>query len=761
MPSSSPLKKPKSLRMAAALLPLSAIAQVQPTPAPVTTLPTVTVQEQAIDPNPNAEVGAPYKAKTSADTRHTRPLAETPQTIQVVTGEAIRDSGATDLKQILAAQPGITLGTGENGNAFGDRYIIRGQEARSDVFVDGLRDPGMTTRESFAIEQIEITKGPNSSFAGRGSAGGAINAVTKQATLDYDFTRVSAGIGTDGHHRVTMDANKGFGESFALRANALHAGEDVPERSPSARSRKGLALSGLWEVNKDLSVTLDYYGLRAKDTRPDLGAYLVGTPPTRIPAKGVPVYAQDNDFVQSDVDTVSARIAYRLAPNLKLTSLTRYGTSDNGYATTGASFNATAQRGAIDGGHTGWQDVKYFAHQDNLRWDAQLGGLKHEFIFGFEYTDHRVKSGNYKVTTNGKPNCITNATATANNGFCITDANGVPLPNLGGLSGRTYDRNAMGRDWHVKALALSIMDTVDLTDRWTLFGGLRADHYDLTLDTRNNQTGAITGNYGFNDTLVNGHLGVSYKINPMGMVYASYGTAQDINGGEPDTGTSAGYGGLVIFNGSAAGAKPETSQNIELGTKWNLLDDKLLATAAMFQTTKDDVMEGADYNTACTFNTGKNRVRGIEFGLAGNLTRDLQVQAGAAFMKSKVLKSATASNVGRPLANFADRSFAVQGKYQFTRNFALGAVARYESNRCGGQPDTGAGFNAQGHCSQPVPSFSVYDLFATYRINKHADLRLNVLNVTDKDYYTAVYRSGAFLYKGDARAVRLTLNLDL
>ena len=761
-------KKPKSLRLvngmaaaglsSAVLLPLGAMAQ---SATPVTTLPTVTVQEQAIDPNPNAEVGAPYKAKTSADARHTRPLAETPQTISVVTKAAIDDSGLTDLKQILAAQPGITLGTGENGNAFGDRYIIRGQEARSDVFVDGLRDTGMTTRESFAIEQIEITKGPSSSFAGRGSAGGAINAVTKQATLDYDFTRVSAGIGTDGHHRVTMDANKGFGESFALRANALHAGEDVPERSPSERSRKGLALSGLWEVNKDLSVTLDYYGLRAKDTRPDLGAYLVGTPPNRIPAKGVPVYAQDNDFVQSDVDTVSARIAYRLAPNLKLTSLTRYGTSDNGYATTGASFNATAQRGAIDGGHTGWQDVKYFAHQDNLRWDAQLGGLKHEFIFGFEYTDHRVKSGNYKVTTNGKPNCITNATATANNGFCITDANGVPLPNLGGLSGRTYDRNAMGRDWHVKALALSIMDTVDLTDKWTVFGGLRADRTDLSLSTYNAATGAQTADYGYKDTLLNGHLGVSYKINPMGMVYASYGTAQDINGGEPDTGTSAGYGGLVIFNGSAAGAKPETSQNIELGTKWNLLDDKLLATAAMFQTTKDDVMEGADYNTAGTFNTGKNRVRGIEFGLVGNLTRDLQVQAGAAFMKSKVLKSATASNVGRPLANFADRSFAVQGKYQFTRNFALGAVARYESNRCGGQPDTGAGFNAQGHCSQPVPSFSVYDLFATYRINKHADLRLNVLNVTDKDYYTAVYRSGAFLYKGDASAVRLTLNLDL
>lgn len=170
-----------------------------------------------LDPNPNAEPGAAYKAKTSDDSRHTRPLAETPQTISVITKAAIDDAGVTDLKQILNAQAGITLGTGENGNAFGDRYIIRGQEARSDVFVDGLRDPGMTTRESFAIEQLEISKGPNSSFAGRGTAGGAVNAITKQATLDKDFTRVSVGLGSDNHKRFSADVNKGYGENWALQ----------------------------------------------------------------------------------------------------------------------------------------------------------------------------------------------------------------------------------------------------------------------------------------------------------------------------------------------------------------------------------------------------------------------------------------------------------------------------------------------------------------------------------------------------------------
>lgn len=776
MPSAR-IKKPKSLRLstggvaAAALLPLAALAQSQPAnnAAAAATLPTVTVQEQAIDPNPNAEVGAPYKAKTSADSRHTRPLAETPQTISVVTGEAIRDSGQTDLKQILAVQPGITLGTGENGNAFGDRYIIRGQEARSDVFVDGLRDPGMTTRESFAIEQLEITKGPNSSFAGRGSAGGAINAITKQATTDYSFNRISAGIGTDSHRRVTLDANKVFSETFALRANGLLSSEGVPDRDPSKRQRNGLALSGLWLPNEDLSVTLDYYGLRAKDKHPDLGYYLVGTPPNRRPARGVPMYAQDADFLRSDVDTLTARVNYRFTPDVKLTSLTRYGQSKNAYATTGASSatvldaagNAIGTAAAIDGGHTGWQEVEYFAHQSNLRWDKQIGGLKHEFIFGLEYTDHKVLSGNYGVTSTGASNCRTSGRNGPQNSWCITDLNGNALDNLGSLAGRSYAKRDWTRDWRVKTFALSAMDTVDLTDRWTLFGGLRADHYKLTMLTQNNQSGAQTGDYSFTDTLLNGHLGVSYKFSPTAMAYASFGTAQDINGGEPDTGTSSGYGGLVIFDGKAAGAKPETSRNFELGTKFNVLDDKLLATAAVFQTTKSDVMEGADYDAVGTFNTGKNRVRGIEFGLAGNLTPLLEVQGGVAFMKSKVLQSSTPANVGNPLSNFADRSASLQGKYHLTRNFEFGAIARYESGKCGGQPDTGAGYNAQGLCSQPVPSFTTYDLFATYRINKSANLRLNVLNVTDKDYFTAVYRSGAFLYKGDGRAVRLTLNLDL
>jgi len=749
-------------------------------------LPTVKIEDTAIDPNPNAELGVPYKAKTSGDERHTRPIAETPQSISVLTKSQIDESGYTDLKQILDAQPGITVGTGENGNAFGDRYIIRGQEARSDVFVDGLRDPGMTTRESFAVEQLEISRGPNSSFAGRGTAGGAINAITKQATTALNFAKITPAIGTDKHTRLTVDVNQSFGESFAIRGNALYSYEEVPDRAPADRERQGLALSALIAPTENFSVVLDYYGLRADD-KPDLGSYLVGTAPNRFPAQNVAVYTQENDFLTSDVDTFTARINYTIAPDLTLVSRTRYGMSDNGYATTGASavvnasgptryLNGTplpVSYGTIDTGHTGWQDVDYLANQTNLRWDQELFGRKNEFIFGVEYTDHNVTSAagsnntGYDAFYSLPFNCRNAATPGPNTNYCFASYGELYAGTLvapSSIAGRVYGaKRPKQQDWEVETIAAFVMDTVDLTDKFTLFAGLRADHFDLSLQ----RYGTTNPAYGYSDTLFNGHLGVTYKITGDGIIYASVASAEDINGGEPDSGTNSGYGGLVLYRGEAAAADPEHAVNIELGTKWNLFNDQLLLTAAIFQITKSDVMEGANYDTIGTFNSGKNRTRGFEMDVVGKLTDKLTAQAGFTTMKAEVLESAPlptgapSPNIGKTLSNFADHSAFAQLKYDFSEDFALGLAVKYESEKYGGQPDTAAAYGTDGQYSQPVPSYTVGDVFATYRFTKDFDMRLNVGNITDRDYYLAVYRSGSFMYMGDARNVRLTFNYSL
>ncbi|WP_282877054.1 TonB-dependent receptor plug domain-containing protein [Pseudomonas peli] len=56
--------------------------------------------------------------------------------------------------------PGITFGAGEGGNPQGDRPFIRGFDAQGDTYLDGVRDTGAQSREIFAVESIEVSKGP-------------------------------------------------------------------------------------------------------------------------------------------------------------------------------------------------------------------------------------------------------------------------------------------------------------------------------------------------------------------------------------------------------------------------------------------------------------------------------------------------------------------------------------------------------------------------------------------------------------------------
>lgn len=730
-------------------------------------LDTMQIEERTVDTNPYAQAGAPYKAQVSGDSRHVKELADTPQTISVLTQTQIQESGRTDLKDILAAQPGITLGTGENGNAFGDRYIIRGHEARSDVFVDGLRDPGMTTRESFATEQVEITKGPSSTFAGRGSTGGAVNSITKQASTEYDFSKLEAGLGTDDYRRIALDSNKRINDDLAVRANVLHSYKEIPDRGPADQERNGLALSVDYKATDKLKLTADYYYLKAEDT-PDLGTYIVAG--GGKPVADLPVYSQDGqDFLESEINTFTLRAQYEIDSNTRVENLMRYGTTDNGYVTTGArGTNRDATDPDAPGAatvslstHQGWQEVDYFADQLNVYLTRDLGGLKHNFVVSAEYSALDVDNGVYNVTNTGETNCITAGRRGASEGFCIVDTSGNYIDNISNVMGRSIEKGAQDSDYSIDTVSVSLMDTVDINEFWSVFAGVRADSFDYDNVVT---SGGVDTAYDYSDTLWNGHVGVVYNINEDANVYLTYSTSSNINGGESDLGGNCGYGGICGDPQQVTDSKPEDTENFELGTKWNVFNDKLLLTAAIFQITKDDVMESIgddDYASLGTLNTGKNRVKGAEFSVVGNITEDLSTQFGVTFMDAEVLESFDTDSVGRTLSNFADNSAFWQLRYQASDAFSFGGTMTYSSEMYAGQPDSGAGFNTEiNDYSYKVPSYTSFDVFATYAFSEQLNLRLNVANVTDKDYYLAAYRSGAFTYIGAARNAKLTLTYE-
>lgn len=706
-----------------------------------------------------------YFYDESGDKRRVADIVDTPQVITVLTQDQILESGKTDLKDILSAQAGVTLGTGENGNAFGDRYIIRGHEARSDVFVDGLRDPGMSTRESFATEQVEITKGPSSTFAGRGSSGGAINSITKKASTAYDFGRVDAQVGTDDHTRFTLDYNTPFSKEVALRLNGLYAQEDKPGREGISRERTGAQVSVVYEPTMDLSFIADGYYLDAKDV-PDLGSYFDQT--TRKPLEDIPVYAQDNDFLDSEVATFTLRTEYDINENLTFYNATRVGQTSNGYITTGMRG---ATRDASDptapnaetltlSTHQGWQEVDYLSTQFNLFWNTNFFNMDHKWVFGLEYTEQTVDNGVYDYELMNSPNCIASGRRGASPSYCIIDGDGNEVSNIGQLMGRSYTKGSSDALFDIETLSAYFMDTVALTDDLELFFGFRQDSFDYSNDT-NGRSGEIL--YAYSDDLYNGHVGLVYNITDSGNVYANYSTATNINGGESDLGASCGYGGICGDQEQVLASSPEIVENIELGTKWMLFEDKVMFSASIFQITKDDVMEsvGDSYSTLGSLNTGKNRVEGVEFGMIGNITDAFSIQMSAAFMDSEILESFDPDYIGLALSNFADESAYVQLRYEINEMFVIGGSYTYQGEMYGGQPDTAAGYDpVNQRYSIVVPSYQVVNLFANYNATEALTFRLNVGNVMDEEYWTAAYRSGSFMYLGDARNARLSATYE-
>jgi catecholate siderophore receptor len=102
----------------------------------------------------------------------------------------------------------------------------------------------------------------------------------------------------------------------------------------------------------------------------------------------------------------------------------------------------------------------------------------------------------------------------------------------------------------------------------------------------------------------------------------------------------------------------------------------------------------------------------------------------------------------------------MQLKYAVTPALSVGGALKYESEKFAGQPDSAPALTVDGQYAQPIPDYTVVDLFADYVFSNRLGLRVNVGNVFDEEYFLAGYRSGSFLYFGDALNARVTLSYD-
>ena len=683
-----------------------------------------------------------YQVEKASSQKYTAPLLDTPRSVTVVPQQVLKDTAATSLQDALRTVPGITFGAGEGGNPQGDRPFIRGFDAQGDTYLDGVRDTGGQSREIFDIESIEVSKGPNSSFGGRGSAGGSLNLVSKTPQA-RDFTNGGFTYGSDQTRRYTLDVNRQFlDDSAAFRLNLMSHEQNVAGRDAVNYDRWGVAPSLTFGLGTPTRVNLSYYHMESNDL-PDSGIpYGYGSATTTTHVHDKPTDGGDSsnfyglknrDFRKTRADISTISVEHDLNDSMTLKNTLRHGSTGQDYVLT----QPDDSKGNVNKYGTVWRRANArvsttttTTNQTDLFGSFQALGFKHSYSTGLEFTGEETRVSGYTITPNANPTpngCLPGMVGNSG-GSCTSLGN----PNPDDAWTGTIARNYMGTNTKATSRAAYVFDTIELDPKWLLNVGVRYD----TFDTEAN-TNATTGRTKVKDDsqFFNWQAGLVWKPMENGSIYTSYATSASPAGGLVGEGVD---NNAIPTGINTSDLKPEETVNYELGTKWDLFHNRLSLSAAVFRTEKKNTRILVDSNTYET--AGESRVDGLELSASGKITELWQVFAGYSYLKSELVDPGrngtrlgivtTGSNKGNQMPNTPENSFSLWTTYNVTPKLTIGGGAFYVDQVYGDAANT-----------VYVPSYTRYDAMASYKLTKNVDLQLNVQNLTDKTYYDKAYAS--------------------
>ena len=746
----------------AAGLAMNLPVHAQNAPAKPTALPEITVSGQA--------EGSDYKADTLSSPKFTEPLIDTTRTVQVIRETLFKQQVATTLTEALRNTPGVgAFYLGENGNtATGDAVFMRGFDASSSIFVDGLRDVSTASRDVFNTESIEVIKGPSGTDYGRSSPTGSINLVSKQPKLENSFGgTVSAG--TSNQRRATIDLNRrleGWGDGTAFRLNMMQQDSDVPGRDHVNNKRFGFAPSLAFGLNSDTRVFLNFLHTK-QNSVPDGGVPTIGLPGYTAPQYVAPTatvpnpptaeqlnqlnssgkvrsrnfYGTSQDFDDATTNMLTARVERDLGNGAMLTNTTRYARTQhdsmlNSFMVTPANLN-------LNGPQSDWtlarstptnvdQTNMIVANQTNIRGNSTAFGLQHSWTGGVELSHE--EQVNYAFAARSATNTAPPANL-YNPDWNAPGFNRIKAP--GQATGVT------------KTIAAYAFDTIKLSERFSVNGGLRYDRYKTNYES-NPYTATATSPYtnlSTSGNLFGWKLGALYKPAENGSIYAAYGVSQQPPGGANFSLSTASN------NANNTAFDPQKAKTAEIGTKWDLVEKQLSVNATLYRTEITNDIMPDPVTTGAFIQSAKKRVQGVELSTVGQITKAWSINAGFTTMNTAVTNGPNlGADAGSNALNYTPKSaFTLWSTYRMPFGLTVGGGARYNGKLQRG---------SDGAVGTPkyTDSYVVFDAVAIYTVNKNLDLQLNVYNLFDKEYVAAINKSGYRYTPGTPRYALLSAN---
>lgn len=682
-------------------------------------------------------------------------LMDVPQSVVVINRALMQSQGVTRLEDAVRNAPGVTIGSAEGGN-IGTNININGFSARTDIYLDGMRDRGQYYRDVFALEQVEVLMGPSSMLFGRGSTGGIINQVTKKPFLKQ-ATELSAQATTNGLVRTTADVNTPFQENNAARVSAMFQVGKASTVDQTNVLDFGLAPTVKLGIGTPTEITLGAILQHRKDQVnygvPNLNGFPLNAPRNTA-------YGFNDDYTEQDVIALQSLVEHKISPNMNIRNQTEFVWVNTAVRETSGGFVGTLGNGnrfVAASNLTG--NTPYSGQPLGNLWVRQLSRDRNinditvenqtEVLSKFETgpVGHTLLMGidlNYESYTNQQMSrtgtCFGNALPAGSVGCTPAGYTvGANSPsNVATVLGNYASSSAWGAGFYAN-------DTIQLLPELKVVAGLRWDYYAAQIANsvnRNNTAGSTTvAGLQQTDTFLSVRGGIIYEPTPAQSYYVSYSTS--FNPSLEQLTSTTGTQNLP----------PENNKGVEAGVKYELFGANLSLNGAVFSIIKNNARTA---NPDGTFSpTGNVQVSGARAGFAGRITPEWQVFGGYAYLNGVILQGLNYQNgqgntTGKVPLNTPRDTANLWTTYTFKETYEIGGGFFYVGQRYANNTNTVV-----------VPAYTRVDLTAAYKQPAY-DVRLNVYNLFNTVYYDGVIASdGGRAVVGSGLTGMITLNYRL
>ncbi|MET4728730.1 iron complex outermembrane receptor protein [Lysobacter enzymogenes] len=577
---------------------------------------------------------------------------EIPATLDALDADDIQARGLRDSVEVLRAMPGVMAGNlpGQPGAASMRGF---GSGAVSYLF-DGVRltSSGFSSRnwDSFQFERVEVLKGPASVLYGEGVLAGAINFVPKSAQLDGRSGEVLLGYGSHGSLRLGLDGNAPLSPTLAVRG-VLSANRSDGYVGDTASQAQAFSGSLLWQPDARLSLraALDY-------NRDDFDTAYFGAPlvPLEVAADPsglvgnslglvVDKAARERNYNVRDgrMDSRSwwlrTRLDYRLGDRWNLSNeVSVYDARrrwDNSEDFTYDAASGRLQRSAARIHH----DQRVWNQRLSLRHDGRLGGRRHLFAAGFEYSDTDF----FNLRRFGRAGSVD---------LLAQDRGTLPPDNP-----LDYGDGRNDFTTRVKVAALFAEDALNLTPRWLLVAGLRHERIELSRRNLDLDSGQRSG-FGREFSPTSWRLGSVFELRPHTQLYAQYSSAV------------LPVSSFLTINQRNNAFDLSHGESLEVGLRSELFDQRLRLTAAAYKLRQDDILTRDPLQPQISVQDGSQPSQGVELTLSAQAAPRLRIDASAALLSARfdrLREAGGADRSGNRPSNVPERTASVDAWYRF------------------------------------------------------------------------------------------------